>query len=63
MAAFVARYASAFARSGDRSQVGHGRDRRRVRRFSGHMEWQPELREFFVNPAIPAVQKVGFWIR
>jgi hypothetical protein len=30
-----------------------------VRRFSCYLGRQPELREFFVNPAIPAVQKVA----
>ena len=58
MAAFVARYASAFldvvasARL-DTAAIGHELDD-----FLATWNGSGELREFFVNPAIPALQKV-----
>jgi F-type H+-transporting ATPase subunit delta len=59
MAAFVARYASAFldvitAAGLDTAAIeGQWRD------FLATWEGSSELREFFVNPAIPSVQKVA----
>jgi F-type H+-transporting ATPase subunit delta len=60
MAAFVARYASAFldvvtAEKLDTAAIGSQFDD-----FLATWNGSSELREFFVNPAIPAVQKVGF---
>jgi F-type H+-transporting ATPase subunit delta len=60
MAAFVARYASAFldvvtAAKLDTAAIGVEFDD-----FLATWNGSSELREFFVNPAIPAVQKVGF---
>ena len=60
MAAFVARYAQAFldvvtAAKLDRSAIDGG-----LTDFLATWNGSPELREFFVNPAIPAVQKVEF---
>jgi F0F1-type ATP synthase delta subunit len=59
MAAFVSRYASAFLDVVTSAKAGHGRDRPAVADFLATWDGSPELREFFVNPSIPAVQKVG----
>ena len=60
MAAFVARYASAFlevvtAAKLDTAAIDGG-----FTDFLATWGGSPELREFFVNPAIPSAQKVGF---
>ena len=60
MAAFVARYAQAFlevvtAAKLDLAAIDGG-----LTDFLATWEGSPELREFFVNPAITAVQKVAF---
>lgn len=60
MAAFVARYAQAFlevitAEKLDATAVGN-----QLNDFLATWNGSPELREFFVNPAIPALQKVSF---
>ncbi len=60
MAAFVARYAQAFlevitAEKLDATAVGS-----QLNDFLATWNGSPELREFFVNPAIPALQKVSF---
>jgi F-type H+-transporting ATPase subunit delta len=60
MAAFVARYAQAFlevitAEKLDATAVGS-----KLNDFLATWNGSPELREFFVNPAIPALQKVSF---
>jgi F-type H+-transporting ATPase subunit delta len=60
MAAFVARYATAFlevvtAAKLDTAAIDVG-----FTDFLATWDGSAELREFFVNPAIPAVEKVGF---
>ena|ERR1017187_6232552 len=60
MAAFAARYATAFlevvtAASLDTAAIDRG-----LTDFLATWDGSRELREFFVNPAIPAVQKVVF---
>jgi F-type H+-transporting ATPase subunit delta len=60
MPAFVARYAAAFldvitAEKLDASAIGS-----QFNDFLATLNGSPELREFFVNPAIPAVKKVEF---
>jgi F-type H+-transporting ATPase subunit delta len=60
MAAFVARYAQAFldvvtARKLDAAAIDT-----QLADFLATWNGSAELREFFVNPAVPAVQKVGF---
>jgi F-type H+-transporting ATPase subunit delta len=59
MAAFVTRYASAFLdvvtdKKLDTVAIDH-----QFNDFLATWEGSDELREFFVNPAVPAVQKVG----
>ena len=60
MAAFVARYANAFLEVVTASKLDTVAIGRQFDDFLATWEGSPELREFFVNPAIPAVQKVGF---
>jgi F-type H+-transporting ATPase subunit delta len=60
MAAFVSRYASAFldvvtAARLDTVAIDH-----QFTDFLATWNGSPELREFFVNPAIPSTEKVGF---
>jgi F-type H+-transporting ATPase subunit delta len=59
MAAFVSRYASAFldvvtAEKLDTVAIDH-----QIADFLATWDGSLELREFFVNPAVPAIQKVG----
>jgi hypothetical protein len=61
MAAFVARYASAFADVVTAAKAGYGRDRRQLTDFLATWEGSSRAARVFENPAIPAVQKVGFW--
>jgi F-type H+-transporting ATPase subunit delta len=60
MAAFVARYATAFLEVVTASKLDTAAIDRQLSDFLATWDGSPELREFFVNPAIPAVQKVGF---
>jgi F-type H+-transporting ATPase subunit delta len=60
MAAFVSRYASAFADVVTAANLDTAAIDDRFSDFLATLEGSPELREFFVNPAIPALQKVGF---
>ncbi len=60
MAAFVSRYASAFldvvtAAHLDTAAIDH-----QFADFLATLNGSADLREFFVNPAIPAAQKVSF---
>ena len=60
MAAFVSRYASAFLDVVTAAKLDTVAIDRQIGDFLATWDGSPELREFFVNPAIPAVQKVGF---
>ena len=59
MAAFVARYASAFADVVTSLKLDTTAIDRQLTDFLATWEGSAELREFFVNPAIPALQKVA----
>jgi F-type H+-transporting ATPase subunit delta len=59
MAAFVARYAAAFADVITDAGLDTAAIDRQLTDFLATWEGSPELREFFVNSAIPAAQKVG----
>ena len=60
MAAFVARYAAAFLEVVTHAKLDTGAIDREFSDFLATWDLSAELREFFVNPAIPTVQKVGF---
>jgi len=60
MAVFVSRYASAFLDVVTAAKLDTVAIDRQIGDFLATWDGSPELREFFVNPAIPAVQKVGF---
>ncbi|MGA9670086.1 MAG: ATP synthase F1 subunit delta [Terracidiphilus sp.] len=60
MAAFVARYASAFLDVVTAAKLDTVAIDRQFSDFLGTWNGSPELRSFFTNPAIPATQKVGF---
>jgi F-type H+-transporting ATPase subunit delta len=60
MAAFVARYASAFLDVVTAAKLDTASLEREFAEFLATWEGSPELRAFFVNPAIPAVEKVKF---
>jgi len=59
MAAFVARYARAFADVVTDSKLDAAAIDRQLNDFLGTWDGSPELAEFFVNPSIAAVQKVA----
>jgi F-type H+-transporting ATPase subunit delta len=59
MAAFVARYATAFAEVVTAAHLDTASIDRQLTDFLATWKSSHELREFFVNPAVPAVQKVG----
>ncbi len=59
MAAFVARYASAFLDVVSAAKLDTAAVDREFSDFLATWEGSAELREFFVNPAIPAIEKVG----
>src|ERR1017187_5699390 len=59
MAAFVARYARAFADVVTSAHLDTASIDRQLSDFLSTCDGSPELREFFVNPAIPAPQKVA----
>src|ERR1035438_5348481 len=60
MAAFVSRYATAFLDVVTTAKLDTAAIDGQIGDFLATWDGSPELREFFVNPAIPAVQKVGF---
>jgi F-type H+-transporting ATPase subunit delta len=60
MAAFVARYASAFLEVVTAAGLDTAALDRQFSDFLATWQESAELREFFVNPAIAAVDKVGF---
>lgn len=59
MAAFVSRYASAFLDVVADARLDSKAIDQQLNDFLATWEGSAELREFFVNPAIPAVQKVA----
>ncbi len=59
MAAFVARYASAFADVVTSAKLDTAAIDRQLTDFLATWEGSAELRAFFVNPSIPALQKVA----
>jgi F-type H+-transporting ATPase subunit delta len=60
MAAFVARYATAFLEVVTAAKLDTIAIDKQFSDFLATWDGSPELREFFVNPAISAIQKVGF---
>jgi F-type H+-transporting ATPase subunit delta len=60
MSAFAARYASAFADVVTAAHLDTAAIDRQLTDFLVTWEGSPELREFFVNPAVPNTQKVAF---
>jgi F-type H+-transporting ATPase subunit delta len=58
MAAFVARYASAFADVVTAAKLDTAAIDSQLTDFLATWQGSPELREFFENPAVPATQKV-----
>jgi F-type H+-transporting ATPase subunit delta len=60
MAVFVARYASAFLDVVTAAKLDTAAIDSRFADFLATWNASAELREFFLNPAIPAVEKVGF---
>jgi F-type H+-transporting ATPase subunit delta len=60
MPAFVARYATAFAEVVTAAKLDTAAIDRQLTDFLATWNGSPELREFFVNPAIPEAQKVAF---
>ena len=59
MAAFVSRYANAFADVVTSVHLDTASVERQLTDFLATWDGSVELRELFVNPAVPAVQKVG----
>jgi F-type H+-transporting ATPase subunit delta len=60
MAAFVSRYAAAFLEVVTSAGLDASAIDRQLTDFLSTWEGSPQLREFFVNPAVPAAQKVEF---
>jgi len=60
MAAFVARYAQAFADVITAAKLDTTAIDRQLTDFLATWNGSRELREFFVNPAVPAAQKIAF---
>ena len=58
-AAFAARYARAFADVVASAHLDAAALDRQFERFSGTWDGSKELRELFINPAVPATQKVA----
>ena len=58
MAAFVSRYAGAFLDVVTSAKLDTAAIEGQLSDFLGTWQGSPELREFFVNPSIPALQKV-----
>ena len=59
MPAFVARYATAFAEVVTAAKLDTAAIDRQLTDFLATWEGSHELREFFVNPAVPSTQKVA----
>jgi F-type H+-transporting ATPase subunit delta len=59
MAAFVSRYARAFADVVASAKLDTAAIDRQLDDFLGTWDGSAELRELFINPAVPAVQKVA----
>ena len=59
MAAFVSRYARAFADVVTDARLDTAAIDKQLKDFLGTLDGSAELREFFVNPAIAALQKVA----
>jgi len=59
MAAFVGRYAVAFAEVVTAAHLDVNAVDRQLADFLATWDGSPELREFFVNPAVPSAQKVA----
>lgn len=59
MPAFVDRYAAAFADVAAAARLSTAALDRQLTDFLATWEGSPELRAFFVNPAIPAAQKIA----
>ena len=59
MAAYISRYASAFLDVVTAARLDTAAIDRQLNDFLATWEGSRELREFFSNPAVPAVQKVG----
>jgi F-type H+-transporting ATPase subunit delta len=60
MAAFVSRYAQAFLDVVTAEKLDAAAIAAQLADFLATWNGSPDLREFFVNPAVPAVHKVGF---
>src|ERR1700679_1069144 len=60
MAAFVARYAHAFLDVVTAAKLDSAAIDRQFSDFLATWNGSSELREFFLNPAVPTLQKVGF---
>jgi F-type H+-transporting ATPase subunit delta len=60
MAAFVARYAQAFLEVVSAARLDASATEQQLKDFVATWEGSRELREFFINPAVPAQQKVAF---
>jgi F-type H+-transporting ATPase subunit delta len=60
MAAFAARYASAFLDVITAAKLDTAAIDQQLTDFLGTWDGSLELRSFFTNPAVPALQKVGF---
>src|ERR1700749_4226123 len=60
MAAFVARYAQAFADVITAAKLDTTAIDRQLTDFLATWNGSREVREFFVNPAVPAAQKIAF---
>lgn len=60
MPAFVSRYATAFAEVVTDKKLDTAAIDRQLTDFLGTWNGSVELRTFFVNPAVPSTQKVGF---
>jgi F-type H+-transporting ATPase subunit delta len=63
MAAFVARYARAFADVVTAEKLDTAAIDRQLTDFLATWDGSAELREFFRESGVAAVQKVGFWTR
>jgi F-type H+-transporting ATPase subunit delta len=59
MSAFASRYAHAFLDVVTHAKLDTTAIDKQFSDFLGTLDGSPELKEFFANPAIPAVQKVG----
>jgi F-type H+-transporting ATPase subunit delta len=60
MPAFVARYAQAFLEVVTAAKLDASATEKQLKDFVATWDGSRELREFFINPAIPALQKVEF---